>query len=228
MQILVVEDEAKVARALEQGLTAEGYGVSVAATGDEALEYAHARPFDAILLDLMLPGRDGFAVLKEVRERGLTTPVLVLTARDAVEDRVRGLDSGADDYLVKPFAFAELLARVRALLRRGPGEESLRLVVADLELDRLTREVTRGGRPLPLTQREYELLEYLMRNAGDIVSRDTLARDVWKETQRVTPLDNAIDVHMTRLRRKVDANAEPKLLHTVRGVGFALSERDPS
>ena len=228
MQILVVEDEAKVARALERGLTAEGYGVSVAATGDEALEHALARPFDAILLDLMLPGRDGFAVLKEVRERGLTTPVLVLTARDAIEDRVRGLDTGADDYLVKPFAFAELLARVRALLRRGPGEESLRLVVADLELDRLTREVARAGRPLQLTQREYELLEYLMRNAGDVVSRETLARDVWKETQRVTPLDNAIDVHMTRLRRKVDAHADHKLLHTVRGVGFALSEKDPS
>ena len=228
MQILVVEDEAKVARALERGLTAEGYGVSVAATGGEALEHVDARAFDAILLDLMLPGLDGFAVLKEVRERGLTTPVLVLTARDAVEDRVRGLDTGADDYLVKPFAFAELLARVRALLRRGPGEESLRLAVADLELDRLTREVARAGRPLQLTQREYELLEYLMRHAGDIVSRETLARDVWKETQRVTPLDNAIDVHMTRLRRKVDAGAADKLLHTVRGVGFALSEKDPS
>ena len=228
MQILVVEDEVKVARALERGLTAEGYGVSLAATGDEALEHTHARPFDAILLDLMLPGRDGFAVLREIRERGLTTPVLVLTARDAVEDRVRGLDTGADDYLVKPFALAELLARVRALLRRGPGEESLRLAVADLELDRLTREVARAGRPLQLTQREYELLEYLMRHAGDIVSRETLARDVWKETQRVTPLDNAIDVHMTRLRRKVDAHAEAKLLHTVRGVGFALSEKDPS
>ncbi len=228
MQILVVEDEVKVARALERGLTAEGYGVSLAATGDEALEHTHARPFDAILLDLMLPGRDGFAVLREIRERGLTTPVLVLTARDAVEDRVRGLDTGADDYLVKPFAFAELLARVRALLRRGPGEESVRLVVADLELDRLTREVERAGRPLQLTQREYELLEYLMRHAGDVVARETLARDVWKETQRITPLDNVIDVHMTRLRRKVDAHADDKLLHTVRGVGFALSEKDPS
>jgi len=153
--------------------------------------------------------------------------VLVLTARDSLEDRVAGLDSGADDYLVKPFAFAELLARTRALVRRGRVADAPRLGLADLEMDLVTRKVMRGGRPVELTVREYELLEFLMRHHGQVVSRETLARDVWKETARTTPLDNVIDVHIARLRRKVDVEGAAKLIHTVRGVGFMLREGEP-
>ena len=162
-----------------------------------------------------------------MRERGIKTPVLVLTARDTLQDRVRGLDTGADDYLIKPFAFAELLARVRALVRRGRGAESPRLAAADLEMNLITRKVTRGGRAIDLTVREFELLEYLLRHQGQVVSRETLARDVWKETARTTPLDNVIDVHIARLRRKVDAEQSARLIHTVRGVGFMLHEGEP-
>jgi DNA-binding response OmpR family regulator len=151
----------------------------------------------------------------------------VLTARDSLEDRVTGLDAGADDYLVKPFAFAELLARTRALVRRGRVAEAPRLALADLDMDLVTRQVTRSGRPVDLTVREFELLEYLLRYQGQVVSRETLARDVWKETSRTTPLDNVIDVHIARLRRKVDAEDRPKLIHTVRGVGFMLREGEP-
>ena len=162
-----------------------------------------------------------------MRQRGDKTPVLVLTARDTLEDRVTGLDSGADDYLVKPFAFEEVLARIRALLRRGRVSEPLRLRVGDLEIDLVTRKVTRGGRAVELTVREFELLEYLLRHQGQIVSRGTLARDVWKETSRSTSLDNVIDVHIARLRRKVDLDQAIKLIHTVRGVGFMLREGEP-
>ena len=157
----------------------------------------------------------------------MKTPVLVLTARDTLQDRVAGLDSGADDYLVKPFAFAELLARIRALLRRGRQAESPRLEVGDLTMDLITRKVIRGSQPVELTVREFELLEYLMRYEGQVVSRETLARDVWKETARTTPLDNVIDVHIARLRRKVDLDRPVKLIHTVRGVGFMLREGEP-
>jgi DNA-binding response OmpR family regulator len=224
MRVLLVEDEPKVARAVERGLRAEGYDVTVAADGDAADALLRKGRFDLLVLDLMLPGRDGFALLEEARRRGDKLPVLVLTARDEVEDRVRGLDLGADDYLVKPFAFAELVARIRALLRRGTAEV-LRLAAADLELDRVTRVVRRAGRVLDLTRREYEILEYLLRDPGRVVTREMLARDVWKETGRVTPLDNVIDVHMTRLRRKVDRGFARPLLHTVRGVGFVLEAR---
>jgi DNA-binding response OmpR family regulator len=175
----------------------------------------------------MLPGRDGLQILKTVREGGVKTPVLVLTARDTLEDRVTGLDSGADDYLVKPFAFAELLARIRALLRRGRVADPVRFGVADLEMDLVTRKVTRAGRTVELTAREFELLEYLLRYAGQVVSRDALARDVWSETARSTPLDNVIDVHIARLRRKIDLDGLAKLIHTVRGVGFILREGEP-
>ena len=224
MHILVVEDETKVARALSEGLAREGCEVTVARTGEEGYYLLDARSFDLVVLDLMLPGRDGLEILATLRSRDRGIPVLILTARDAVEDRVVGLDTGADDYLVKPFAFPELSARIRALLRRGRAEQSSRLQVADLEVDVAARRVTRGGRILELTAREFELLEYLLRNRGRVVSREMLSRDVWKEAGRATPLDNVIDVHIARLRRKVDEPFEARLIHTVRGVGFIVKE----
>jgi DNA-binding response OmpR family regulator len=227
MRILVVEDEQKVAKALKEGLEDERYEVVLAPTGEDAFFRINTEQFDIVLLDLMLPGRDGLEVLRTIRKRGLDTPVLLLTARGSLEDRVTGLNSGADDYLVKPFAFAELLARIRALLRRGRTQDGLRLGVADLDMDLVTRKVTRGGRSLDLTAREFELLEYLLRRQGQVVMRDTLARDVWKETGRGTPLNNVIDVHIARLRRKVDVDYPAKLIHTVRGLGFMLSEGEP-
>ena len=224
MRVLVVEDEQKVASALKEGLEGEGYDVVVDGTGEAALFWLKADPVDIILLDLLLPGRVGLHVLKTLRQQGLETPVLVLTARDTLDDRVTGLDTGADDYLVKPFAFAEVLARVRALLRRGRTGGATRFGVADLEMDLVTRKVTRGGRKVELTLREFELLEYLLRYEGQVVSRDSLARDVWQEASRSTSLDNVVDVHIARLRRKIDAEAPVKLIQTVRGVGFMLRE----
>jgi DNA-binding response OmpR family regulator len=227
VRILVVEDEQKVANALREGLQGERYDVVVERTGEGAFFRMTTEQFDAILLDLTLPGRDGLEILKAMRERGMKTPVLVLTARDTLQDRVIGLDSGADDYLIKPFAFAELLARIRALVRRGRVAEAPRLSAGDLDVELITRKVTRGGQPIELTVREFELLEYLLRHQGQVVSRELLARDVWKETARTTPLDNVIDVHIARLRRKVDADQPAKLIHTVRGVGFMLREGEP-
>ena len=227
MRVLVVEDEQKVANALREGLEGERYEVVVERTGEGAFFRLNKETFDVILLDLMLPGRDGLEILETLRARGVKTPVLVLTARDTLEDRVIGLNRGADDYLVKPFAFAEVLARVRALARRGRASETHRLSIADLEVDLVTRAVTRGGEPVDLTLREFELLDYLLRHQGQVVSREALARDVWKETSRSTPLDNVIDVHIARLRRKVDTDRDAKLIHTVRGVGFALREGAP-
>jgi len=226
-RVLVVEDEHKVASALKEGLESEAYDVALEHTGEGAFFRLNTEAFDVILLDLMLPGRDGLQILKALRARGDKTPVLVLTARDTLDDRVTGLDSGADDYLVKPFAFEEVLARIRALLRRGRVAEPLRFRVADLDLDLITRKVARGGRPVELTLREFELLEYLLRHQGQTVSRGTLARDVWRETARSTSLDNVIDVHIARLRRKVDLEQAVKLIHTVRGVGFMLREGEP-
>jgi DNA-binding response OmpR family regulator len=226
-RVLLVEDEPKVARAVREGLESEGYAVSVARTGEDGFFLASSEPFDLLILDRLLPGREGLEVLRALRQKGLLTPVLVLTARDAVEDRVEGLDSGADDYLVKPFAFPELLARVRALVRRGRGDQLLRLAVADLVLDVPTRRVARAGVELDLTAREYELLEYLVRHRGTIVSREMLARDVWEEPERGTPLDNVIDVHIARLRKKVDQGFAVRLIHTVRGVGFLVREGEP-
>jgi DNA-binding response OmpR family regulator len=227
MRILVIEDEPKVARALKTGLERAGYQVAVARTGEEGFFAATTAAFDMVLLDLMLPVRNGLEILSAMRGRGLQTPVLILTARDAVEDRVQGLDSGADDYLVKPFAFPELLARIRARLRVGRPDETLRLGFANLEMDLVTRRVTRGGQALELTLREFELLEYLLRHNGQVVSREMLARDVWKEPSRATPLDNVIDVNVARLRKKVDQAFPVKLIHTVRGMGFALREALP-
>jgi two-component system, OmpR family, copper resistance phosphate regulon response regulator CusR len=227
MRILVVEDESKVADALREGLEDERYDVVVERTGEGAFFRVNTETFDVVLLDLTLPGRDGLEILRALRQRHMETPVLVLTARDSLEDRVTGLDAGADDYLVKPFAFAELLARIRALVRRGRVADAPKLSVGDLEMDLVTRKVLRAAKPVDLTVREFELLEFLMRYQGQVVSRETLARDVWKETARTTPLDNVIDVHIARLRRKVDLDHAVKLIHTVRGVGFTLREGEP-
>ena len=224
MKVLVVEDEPKVAGALKEGLEGEGYDVILAHTGEEGFFHASAHVFDLIILDIMLPGRDGIEVLQTLRRQGARVPVLLLTAKDAVEDRVLGLDAGADDYLVKPFAFAELSARIRALLRRNKGDLENVLKVRDLEIDLVRRSVIRGHQRVELTAREFELLEYLVLNHGRVVTREMLAREVWRETARATPLDNVIDVHIARLRKKIDDPFDLKLLHTVRGVGFMLHE----
>jgi two-component system, OmpR family, copper resistance phosphate regulon response regulator CusR len=224
VRILLVEDEVKVGQAVSKGLQAEGYEITWAQTGEEGFFHASSQSFDLIVLDVMLPGRDGIEVLHTLRTQGSKTPVLLLTAKDAIEDRVLGLDAGADDYLVKPFAFAELTARLRALLRRNKPESAGVLIIAALEIDQIRRTVSREGRRIDLTAREFELLEYLARNYDRVVSREMLARDVWKESGRATPLDNVIDVHVARLRRKMDDPFERKLLHTVRGVGFTLGD----
>jgi len=227
MNILVIEDEKKVAQALKKGLESEHYDVEVAYTGEEGFFLINKQKFDLIILDLMLPGRHGLEILTTLRGKQDKTPVFILTAKDAVEDRVIGLDSGADDYLIKPFAFPELLARIRALLRRGTSGQVLKLKLADLEMDLVGHVAARNGRPILLTVKEFELVEYFLRNQGQVVTREMLARDVWKETQRATPLDNVIDVHIARLRKKIDEPFAKKLLQTVRGVGFILTERAP-
>ena len=224
LRILVVEDEVKVARALREGLGAAGYEVVLCLDGPAGRVCARQEDFDGAVLDLMLPGCGGLEVLAALRARRPATRVLLLTARDAIEERVAGLDAGADDYLVKPFAFAELLARLRALLRRD-RREPRRLAVGDLELDPGTRTVARAGQPIALTAREYDLLEYLVRNQGQLVSREMLTREVWRETARATSLDNVIDVHIARLRKKVDHEHAQRLIQTVRGIGFLLRER---
>jgi DNA-binding response OmpR family regulator len=224
--ILVVEDELKVAEALQAGLQLEGYDVVLARTGEEGLRAATGA-FDLVVLDLMLPGCDGIDVLTRIRTSGSAVPVLVLTARDTIEDRVEGLDAGADDYLIKPFAFPELIARIRALLRRGKADAALRLHLGDLDVDRVARTVVRGSQRIDLTPREFDLLEYLLRHQRTLVSREMIAREVWREPNRGTPLDNVIDVHIARLRRKVDQDFAVKLIHTVRGVGFILGEDEP-
>jgi len=225
VRILVIEDEKKVANALREGLEAEHYEITIAATGEEGFFLASQGSFDLLLLDLMLPRRDGIDVLATLRKCGNQTPVLILTAKDTVEDRVIGLDQGADDYLTKPFAFSELLARIRALFRRGRMDQILKLRHEDLEMDLVTHKVSRATQCLELTTKEFDLLEYLMRHSGNVVSREMLARDVWHATTRATPLDNVIDVTIARLRRKIDERYERKLLHTVRGLGYILSGR---
>jgi two-component system copper resistance phosphate regulon response regulator CusR len=227
VRILVVEDERKLAGVLGSALRAEHYEVVVTPSGEDGFFRATAESFDLVLLDLMLPGRGGLEILQALRKRQVHTPVLILTARDSVQDRVVGLDLGADDYLVKPFALPELLARIRALLRRGRPSDILRLKAADLEVDLMSRRAQRGARTLDLTSREFELLEYLLRHQGHVVSREMLALEVWKEPRRATPIDNVIDVQMTRLRRKVDREGDARLIHTIRGVGFSLREGDP-
>ena len=231
VRILIIEDERKVAQALQRGFRGEGHDAVVAASGEDGFFRATTEAFDVIVLDLNLPGRDGLQILETLRARGNAVPIVVVTARDAVADRVRGLDLGADDYLVKPFSFAELSARVRALVRRGRSDQALRLCVGDLELDLVTRRVTRARLPLSLTAREFELLAYLLRHTGHVVSRAMLARDVWGADEagagRATPIDNVIDVQIARLRKKVDEPFPQRLLHTLRGVGFVLGETPP-
>jgi DNA-binding response OmpR family regulator len=220
-RVLVIEDERKLLRALERGLRAAGYEVVTAADGDEGGRLALARPFDCVVLDWMLPGRDGLRVLADLRRAGRAAPVLLLTARDAVEDRVRGLDAGADDYLVKPFAFAELLARLRVLVR-GRGERETVLRAGDLEVDLLERRARRGGVEVPLTQKEFEVLAYLLRHKNQAVTRDMLGREVWKEPDHA--LTNVIDVTINTLRRKLERAGRPALIHTLRGVGYSLRD----
>ncbi len=227
-KILVIEDEPKTANAIRSGLRGEGYDATVAKTGEDGFFQLNTEPFDLVILDWMLPGHDGIEILKTLRARGTETPVLLLTARDAIEDRVLGLDSGADDYLMKPFAFAELLARVRALLRRAGDTETFRKQIGDLKLDIENRRVSRGSQEIAVTPREFELLAYLLRHHGQTVTRQMLAKDVWREPHRATPLDNVIDVHVAHLRRKIDEGRRVKLIHTVRGVGFVLREESPA
>jgi two-component system copper resistance phosphate regulon response regulator CusR len=226
LKLLIIEDEKKVAQALQKGLESEHYQVQVALTGEEGFYLLASREFDLIILDLMLPGRDGLEILRTLRRTDTQTPVLILTAKDTTDDKILGLDLGADDYLVKPFAFAELAARIRALLRRGRSGQVSKLKVGDLEMDLVRRSAVRGKRTVLLTAMEFEILEYLLRNQGHVVTREMLAKEVWEETERATPLDNVIDVHIGRLRKKIDEPFEKKLLHTVRGVGFILSEKE--
>jgi DNA-binding response OmpR family regulator len=220
--VLVIEDQKKLLGTLQRGLEEEGYEVVAASTGEQGYYAATTEDFDAVVLDLMLPGRQGLQVLRDLRASGFARPVLILTARDTVEDRVSGLDTGADDYLVKPFAFAELLARLRALQRRGAQGIELFLRAADLEMDLLARRVVRGGVELDLTKREYELLEYLLRHKNVTVTREMIAREVWKDADGM--LTNTIDVYVTLLRKKVERAGSQQLIHTARGVGYALRD----
>jgi len=222
LRVLLIEDDAKTARALAHGLRGEGFEAATAKTGEDVFFLLSRESFDVVVLDWMLPGRDGIEVLRTLRGRGSKTPVLLLTARDAVDDRVLGLNAGADDYLVKPFAFAELLARLRALLRRVDQGDALRHEIGDLSLNVQTRRVIRGAREIALTPREFELLAFLAQHHGQPVTRQMIARDVWREPNRLTPLDNVIDVHLAHLRRKIDDGETEKLIRTVRGVGFVL------
>jgi heavy metal response regulator len=221
MRILLIEDEPGVAQFIRQGLTESGYAVDVAREGREGLEYALSADYDAIILDLMLPKMNGLDVLRELRNQHIKTPVLLLTARDGVDDRVRGLDTGADDYLVKPFAFPELLARLRALLRRPPLQAGTVLKMADLEMDTATRTVRRAGHPLDLSPREFSLLELLLRHPNQVLTRTQILEHVWNFNFYGDT--NVIDVYIGYLRRKVDRDFAPPLIHTIRGVGFRMS-----
>jgi two-component system, OmpR family, copper resistance phosphate regulon response regulator CusR len=224
LRVLVVEDDPKVANALKMGLEAEHHAISLAHSGEEAFFLSTTQTFDLMLLDLGLPGRSGLEILRGLRLQGNLTPVLILTAKDAIEDRVSGLDAGGDDYLVKPFAFPELLARIRALTRRGRGEPPTRLKLANLSVDCLTRKVMRGDREIELTPKEFELLECLLRHREQTVAREILSREVWQAAARFSSLDNVIDVHIARLRKKLDDPFEQKMLKTIYGVGFMLTE----
>jgi len=222
MHVMVVEDDETMAATLAKGITEDGYRVTTCGAVEEALRAIDLEPPDLILLDIGLPDRSGLEVLQALRSRKSLTPVIILTARDAVRDRVKGLDAGADDYLIKPFAFAELLARIRARLRRPEVPESTLLQVDELSVDVLNRRVTRGSREIILTSQEFALLRYLVDNVGKTVSRDMIARDVWRIESRATPLDNVIDVHISHLRAKIDRGFDKELIQTVWGIGFTL------
>lgn len=220
MRILVVEDELKMARAIRQGLENEGYAAEMVHTGDDAYFWASEQEFDAIVLDVMLPGRDGFTVCRDLRAAGVFTPVLMLTARAGVEDRIGGLDAGADDYLVKPFAFGELLARLRALLRRGPAERTPEIVVGDIVIDPAAHTVTRAGVAVELSAREFSLLEYLARNPGQVIRRGDIIEHVW--STEYDGLSNVVDVYVGYLRKKLEKPFRSQVIHAVRGVGYKL------
>ena len=224
MRLLVVEDDRKVAAFIQRGLEEEGYAVDLLHDGIEAGDQARLIDYDAAVLDLMLPGRSGLQVLRDLRARKSDLPVLFLTAKDSVEDRIAGLDAGADDYMIKPFAVAEVMARLRALLRRGQPRE-VRLRVGDLELDLAHHVVTRGGRRLDLRPKEYALLEFLMRNSGRPITRSLIIEHVWDI--HYDSVSNVVEVHVNSLRKKVDRGFTPMLIHTVRGVGYMISEEEP-
>jgi DNA-binding response OmpR family regulator len=223
MRILIVEDEKRMADLLKRALQEEGYTVATAADGKSAVEMAQASQFELILLDIMLPGMDGFQVAQRLRREGNRVPILMLTARDATPDIVQGLDLGADDYLTKPFSFEVLLARIRALLRRGPASQSVKLRVGDLELDPGSHEVTRRGQAVNLTRTEFSLLEYLMRREGQVIPRDTLIEAVWGYDRNIE--SNTLDVFIRLLRSKVEDDCGPRLIHTVRGIGYVARKQ---
>ena len=222
MRLLLVEDEARMARFIARGLREQAYAVDVASDGEEALYQAAVNDYDGIILDVMIPRKDGFSVCRELRESGVRVPLLMLTARDTVEDRIQGLDIGADDYLIKPFEFGELLARLRALLRRGSELRPSVITIADLTLDTRGQQARRDGKLLNLTAKEYALLEYLVRNAGRVIGREEIAEHVWDES--FDPFSNLIEVYINRLRRKVDGAADSPLIHTKRGAGYVLRQ----
>ena len=222
MRLLLVEDDERMASFIVRGLRERSYAVDLAADSRQALFQAFVHPYDAIILDVMIPGEDGYAVCRRMRERGLRTPILMLTARDAVADRIHGLDCGADDYLTKPFAFGELLARLRAVLRRAPELLPTVITVADLELDTRGQRAARGGESLTLTQKEYALLEFLARNAGRVVGRAEISDHVWDDN--FDPASNTLEVTIARLRRKLEEGGRPPLIHTRRGAGYLLDE----
>jgi DNA-binding response OmpR family regulator len=224
MRVLVVEDESKIAAFIQKGLQEEHYAVDVACDGEEALDWVAVAEYDLIVLDILLPKRNGISVCRELRQHGIRTPILMLTAKDTVDDRVVGLDSGADDYLVKPFAFKELLARLRALARRPPEVQATVLQVADLRLDTVSHQATRAGQLIDLTPKEYSLLEFLMRHRNQVVSRTMITEHVWNYD--FYNQSNIVDVYVRYLRRKLDNGFAPKLIHTVRGVGYKLAEGD--
>lgn len=223
MRVLIIEDEAKTAAYLKRGLEEHGFVADVALTGRDGAHLASDSAYEAVILDVMLPEKDGWSVLADLRGSGVETPVLFLTARDAVEDRVRGLELGADDYLVKPFAFSELLARLRTILRRGGGRAATALKLADLEVDPARHRARRGGEALDLTPKEFQLLSLLLRRTGEVLSRTLIAEQVWDINFESD--SNVVDVHVRRLRGKVDDPFEQKLIHTVRGVGYVLEVR---
>jgi DNA-binding response OmpR family regulator len=226
MRLLLVEDDPGVVRFVSKGLREQAYGVDTAATGDDALYQAEIKTYDVIILDVMIPGPDGFAVCNQIRKAGNRVPILMLTALDGVEDRITGLDAGADDYLAKPFAFRELLARLRALLRRSGELRPPNITVADLVVNTASQTVTRGGRRIPLTTKEYALVEFLARHAGELVRRAAIAEHVWDES--FDPCSNLIEVYVNRLRRKIDADSKAPLLHTRRGAGYVFGIEEES
>jgi len=223
MRLLLIEDDAKIASFVIKGLSAAGFAVDHATDGEQGLDLGFSEPYDVIIVDLMLPKRDGLSVIEQLRREKIKTPVIILSAKDSVDDRVKGLEIGSDDYLTKPFAFSELLARVQALMRRASGTiESTRLTVGDLTLDLVTREVARNGRSIELQPLEYSLLAYLMRNAGKVVSKTMIMEHVWH--YNFDPQTNVVEARICRLRDKIDKGFNPKMLHTVRGVGYVLRQ----